>query len=74
MPNATGPNPAVFGEDPLNMLYLEVDDLEVARRHFDRHKVAVIMPSDGQMIIIADPDGLPIEVWQREADDRELLD
>jgi hypothetical protein len=29
------------------------------------------MPSDGQMMIIADPDGLPIEVWQREIESEE---
>jgi hypothetical protein len=33
---------------------------------FGRHQVEVFVPSDGQMMIVADPDGLPIEVWQRE--------
>lgn len=73
MPNADGPSPANLGEHPLNMLYLEVDDLEAARRHFERHEVPVIVPSDGQMMIITDPEGLPIEVWRRESDDREHL-
>jgi len=66
MPNAEGRSPADFGQHPMTMLYLEVDDLEAARKQFARHKVAVVVPSDGQMMIVADPDGLPIEVWQRE--------
>jgi catechol-2,3-dioxygenase len=65
VPNADGPSPAKFGEHPLNMLYLEVDDLQAAQRHFVRHDVRIIQSSDGQQMIIADPDGLPIEVWQR---------
>ncbi len=69
MPNGEGRSPACFGEHPLFMLYLEVDDLETARAHFARHKVEVIQPCDGQMMIIADPDGLPIEVWQRQAEE-----
>ena len=66
MPNAVERSPAKFGEHTMTMLYLEVDDLEAARRHFAQHQVEVIVPSDGQMIVIADPDGLPIEVWQHE--------
>jgi catechol 2,3-dioxygenase-like lactoylglutathione lyase family enzyme len=69
VPNGEGRSPARFGTHPLNMLYLEVDDLELAVRHLDRHRVEVIQPSDGQTMIIADPDGLPIEIWQREDDD-----
>ena len=69
MPNGRGRSPATFGEHPLNMLYLEVDDLEAAQRHFARHHVEVIMPCDSQMLIIADPDGLPIEVWRRVDED-----
>jgi catechol-2,3-dioxygenase len=68
VPNASGRSPARFGEHPLNMLFLEVDDLEMAIAHFERHKVEVVTPSDGQMMVIADPDGLPIEVWRSQAD------
>ena len=68
MPNADGRSPAIFGDHPMTMLYLEVEDLEVARLHFERHQVEVVVPSDGQMMIIADPDGLAIEVWQRGMD------
>jgi hypothetical protein len=71
MPNAISRSPATFGEHSMSMLYLEVDDLEAALRHFAQHKIEVIVPSDGQMIIVADPDGLPIEVWQREVNSDE---
>jgi catechol-2,3-dioxygenase len=71
MPNAEGRSPAEFGEHPMTMLYLEVEDLEAARKHFARHEVEVVVPSDGQMMMVADPDGLPIEVWQREIDSDE---
>jgi hypothetical protein len=49
----------------MNLLFLEVDDLESASRHFAWQNVEVIQPSDGQQMIIVDPDGLPIDVWQR---------
>ena len=52
-------------EHPMTMLWLEVDDLEAARRHFDHHQVEILQPSDEQMMTIADPDGLPIEIWER---------
>jgi hypothetical protein len=52
----------------MTMLFLEVDDLEAAQEHFARRKVQVIQPSDGQMMIVVDPDGIPIEVWQQYAD------
>ncbi len=73
MPNAEGPSPANFGDHPMTMLWLEVDDLENALEHFTSHQVEIVQPSDGQMTIIADPDGLPIEVWQRLSDDEEDL-
>jgi catechol-2,3-dioxygenase len=73
MSNAVERTPADFGQHPMMMLYLEVDDLELAEGHFARHKVEVIVPSDGQMMIIADPDGLPIEIWQHEDDTTEPI-
>jgi catechol-2,3-dioxygenase len=73
VPNAGGSSPAEFGEHPMNMLFLEADDLEAAEAHFAHHQVEVIQESDGETMMIADPDGLPIEVWQRESlsDDEE---
>jgi catechol-2,3-dioxygenase len=66
VPNAAERSNSSISDQAINMLWLEVDDLQEAERHFARHKVEVIQPSDGQMLIIADPDGLPIEVWQRD--------
>jgi predicted enzyme related to lactoylglutathione lyase len=48
------------------ILWLEVDDLEAAERRFAERGVEVIQPSDGQFMMVADPDGLVIEVWQAE--------
>lgn len=66
MPNAAGRSPATFPEHAMPILWLEVDDLEAAARRFADHRVEVIEESDGQFMMIADPDGLPIEVWQAE--------
>jgi hypothetical protein len=41
VPNAYKNNPADFRQDALNMLYLDVDDLELAQRHFEKYKVSV---------------------------------
>lgn len=68
MPNAAEPSPAEFPTHAMPILWLEVDDLEAAARRFTTQQVAVIAPSDGQFMQIADPDGLVIEVWQEETD------
>ena len=74
-PNADRDSPASFGNDALTMIWLEVDNLEVADRHFLSHNVEVIQPSvEGPMMIIADPDGLPIMVWQREEDEDSVVE
>jgi|HubBroStandDraft_6_1064221.scaffolds.fasta_scaffold327841_2 catechol 2,3-dioxygenase-like lactoylglutathione lyase family enzyme len=67
MPNATDPSPAAFPTHAMPILWQEVDDLAAAADQFVRHGVRVISPSDGQFMQIADPDGVVIEVWQREA-------
>jgi catechol 2,3-dioxygenase-like lactoylglutathione lyase family enzyme len=66
MPNAAQRSPATFPRHAMPMLWLEVDDLEAASRRFRREGVEVIRPSDGLFMLIADPDGLVIEVWQAE--------
>ncbi len=50
----------------MTMLWPEVDDLGIAERLFARNRVEVVQPSDGQLMLIADPDGLVIGVWQAE--------
>jgi catechol 2,3-dioxygenase-like lactoylglutathione lyase family enzyme len=66
MPNAAERSPSSFPDHAMTVLWLEVDDLEAAGRLFARDQVEVVQPSDGQFMMIADPDGLMIEVWQAE--------
>jgi catechol 2,3-dioxygenase-like lactoylglutathione lyase family enzyme len=68
MPNATERSPAEFPTHAMPMLWLEVDDLEEAALLFAKQKVEVVRPCDGQFMLIADPDGLVIEIWQAEND------
>jgi hypothetical protein len=68
MPNADERSPAQFPTHAMPMLWLEVDDLEVAGQHFAKHGVEVIALYEEQFMQIADPDGLIIEVWQAEAE------
>jgi len=66
MPNAAERSPSSFPDQAMTILWLEVDDLAAAERHFARNQVEVVQPSDGQFMMIVDPDGLVIEVWQAE--------
>lgn len=66
MPNADSRSPAKMPEHAMAMLWLEVDDLEVAHAHLAKQKVQILEPPNGLYMIIADPDGLVIEVWQAE--------
>ena len=51
------------------ILWLEVDDLAEAKRRFVDAGVEIIdEPVDGLCIMVEDPDGLLIEVWQHEVD------
>jgi O-acetyl-ADP-ribose deacetylase (regulator of RNase III)/catechol 2,3-dioxygenase-like lactoylglutathione lyase family enzyme len=66
LPNAAERSPATFPTHAMPILWLEVDDLKAAGRRFAKQKVDVVTPSDGQFMMIADPDGLVIEVWQAD--------
>lgn len=67
MPNAEQRSPAVFPAHAMPILWLEVDDLAEAKRRFVKASVKIIdEPIDGPFIMVEDPDGLLIEVWQRE--------
>lgn len=66
MPNAAERSPSSFPGHAMTMLWPEVDDLGIAERLFARNRVEVVQPSDGQLMLIADPDGLVIGVWQAE--------
>ncbi|HVZ61099.1 MAG TPA: VOC family protein [Terriglobales bacterium] len=68
MANAEQRSPAVFPTHAMPILWLEVDDLAEAKRRFLSARVRIIdEPIDGPSIMVEDPDGLLIEVWQREA-------
>jgi catechol 2,3-dioxygenase-like lactoylglutathione lyase family enzyme len=68
LPNAAERSPASFPTHAMAMLWLEVEDLEAARGRLTQFGVKIIQPPDGQSMLIADPDGLVIEVWQSEAE------
>jgi catechol 2,3-dioxygenase-like lactoylglutathione lyase family enzyme len=65
--NATEKSPGKFPTHAMPILWLEVDDLAAAARLIADHGVPVIDEGDGQFMMIADPDGLVIEVWERES-------
>jgi catechol 2,3-dioxygenase-like lactoylglutathione lyase family enzyme len=66
LPNAAERSPAKFPTHAMPILWLEVDDLAAAAERFARYGVAVVEPGDGQYLMVADPDGLVIEVWQSQ--------
>ena len=67
LPNATEISPGVFPTHAMPILWLEVDDLAAAQRSIAEHGVAVIDEGDGQFLMVADPDGLVIEIWECES-------
>ncbi|HJZ53522.1 MAG TPA: hypothetical protein VKE74_01105, partial [Gemmataceae bacterium] len=64
-PFAHEQSPARFGLHPMAALEVETDDLEQAREFFARRGVTVLETGDAALIVIADPDGLPIFVTPR---------
>jgi len=71
MPNATEGSASLLPEHAATMLMLEVDDLQAAHRHCLRAGVEIVEPPNGPYMVIADPDGLQIEVWQADDEDAE---
>jgi catechol 2,3-dioxygenase-like lactoylglutathione lyase family enzyme len=67
VPNADVPTPASFGAHPMTMLWLEVYDIRAAHEHVVAHGVPILGYDEVQWLMIADPDGLPIEVWKAGA-------
>lgn len=62
--NATAASPAKFPDHPMAMLWLETDDLAAVAERFAHFGVEVLQPADGQSMMLRDPDGIVIEVWQ----------
>ena len=68
VPNAEQTSPARFPEHAMPILWLEVDNIREAHEHLKNEGASILQaPDDGMCMLIADPDGLLIEVWQREA-------
>lgn len=66
IPNASEPTPARFPEHPMAMLWLETDDLPAAAERLAGMGVEVLQPFDGESMMVTDPDGIVIEIWQAE--------
>lgn len=66
MPNAVKASPAEFPTHAMPILRLEVDDVAATTEWFAEQDVPIVDPGDDQFVMIADPDGLVIEVWQAE--------
>lgn len=64
MPNATEDSAGLLPSHAATFLMLEVDDLEAAHRYCLKAGVTIVEPPNGPYMMIADPDGLQIEVWQ----------
>lgn len=65
-PNAAERSPGIFPTHAMSALWLEVDDLAETTRRFKQEGVMIVDEGDGQFLMIADPDGLVIEIWERE--------
>ncbi len=69
MPNAEHKSPATFPEHAMPVLWLEVDDIKLAHEYFKKAATPIIQaPDDDMFMLITDPDGLVIEIWQQEDD------
>jgi catechol 2,3-dioxygenase-like lactoylglutathione lyase family enzyme len=66
MQNAEQASPARFGVHAMPILWLETPDLALAQRTLEASGVAIVHPSDGQFMVVADPDGLVVEIWGSE--------
>ena len=62
--NAAERTPAEFPKHAMPILWLEVADLPAAAEWFAAQGVEVVDPGDGHYLMVADPDGLVIEVWE----------
>ncbi len=65
LPNAEAVSPATFPTHAMPLFWLEVVDLPAAVTWLTREQVTIVDPGDDQSLMIADPDGIVIEVWAR---------
>ena len=71
MPNAAEGGAGLLPAHAATTLMLEVGDLQAAHHYCLQAGVEVVGPPNGPHMIIADPDGLQIEVWQADREDAE---
>ena len=70
MPNAEHKSPATFPEHAMPLLWLEVDDIKLAHEHLTNAGTPIIQaPDDDMLMLVSDPDGLVIEIWQKDNED-----
>jgi predicted enzyme related to lactoylglutathione lyase len=69
VPNATASSTGLLPAHAATILMMEVNDLETAHRFCVQLGVEIIEPPNGISMLIADPDGLQIEVWQADGED-----
>mgnify|MGYP002789942467 CR=1 FL=1 len=65
LPNAEAVSPATFPIHAMPLLWLEVADLSATTAWLTQHQVTIVDPGDDPSLMIADPDGIVIEVWAR---------
>ena len=69
MENAEQPSASTFPDHAMALLWLDVDDIQQAHEQLMNSGVSILQsPADDLFMLIADPDGLVIEIWQREND------
>ena len=66
MPNAAEQCPAVFPTHAMPILLLDVDDLATSHQHLTSNGISISDYHEHQFLMFEDPDGLVIEVWQRD--------
>lgn len=66
LPNATEPCPVQIPNHAGTMLWLEVEDIHAAHSYLVQNEVPVKEWDETQSMIITDPDGVLIEVWQAQ--------
>lgn len=70
MENADQPSPSTFPDHAMPILWVDVDDIRRAYEHLKDAGTPIIQaPDDDMFILVTDPDGLVIEIWQRDNDD-----
>jgi len=69
MPNATAGSAGLLPAHAATTLMVEVDDLKAAHSFCVSAGVKIIEPPNGPYMVIADPGGLQVELWQADEED-----